>query len=226
MAAILIGLTGGGGADYQEAILQAGGIPVVIPDLDPSKFPDLMNSIDALLFTGGADIDPSEYGEPDHPHLGGCSPRRDAVEVPLMKYAWENTNIPILGICRGLQMMNVCRGGTLWQDLHSQHPTHLHTSSLNSFGVCHMVKVNPDSVIGEIFPDYMPVNSFHHQAIKDLAPGMRPVAWSPDGLIEAIEAEDHPCRIAFQWHPEAMYDTHDHFADMFKRFVKAAIELQ
>jgi putative glutamine amidotransferase len=209
--------------DYCRAILNAGGIPVFIPPMGDELLADLVGSLDGILFTGGVDISPAEYHEQPHPLLGDLDLERDRFEMALFKYVWEKTNLPVLGVCRGLQLMNVALGGTLWQDLPSQRPSHVHHSQRDHrYKAVHPIKVDPDSRLGALLPKVIAVNSLHHQGIKDLAPGLRAVGTSPDGLVEAVESETHPCRMAVQWHPENLAASYPEFLNIFKWFVTSA----
>lgn len=209
--------------DYCKALIQAGAIPVFIPPVAEETFPDLVESLDAILFTGGVDIHPQEYGETPHPLLGDVDLERDAFEMALFRYVWHQTDLPIMGVCRGLQVLNVGLGGTLWQDLPSQRPSHVHHSQRDHrYKAVHPLKVDGESTMGKLLSKVIAVNSLHHQGIKELAKGLKPVAWSPDGLIEAVEAEDHPCRFAAQWHPENMVHTYPEFIHLFNHLVESA----
>lgn len=209
--------------DYCKAIITAGAIPVFIPPMGSEMFEDLLASLDGILFTGGVDIHPQEYQEQPHPLLGDVDLERDRFELALFRYAWEKTDMPFLGVCRGLQLLNVGLGGTLWQDLPSQRPSHVHHSQRDHrYKAVHPIKVEAESTLGSLLPKVIAVNSLHHQGIKDLAAGLKPMAWSPDGLVEAVEAESHPCRMAVQWHPENLVHSYPEFHHVFQFFVDHA----
>ena len=209
--------------DYCKAIIDAGAIPVFIPPVGDEMIPGLFENLDGILFTGGVDIHPQEYGESQHPLLGDVDLERDKFEMKLFEYVWNRTDLPVLGVCRGLQLLNVALGGTLWQDLPSQRPSHVHHSQRDHrYKAVHPVKVDPDTRIGKILPKVIAVNSLHHQGVKDLAAGLKAAAWSPDGLVEAVEALDHPCRMAVQWHPENLRANYPEFHGLFQRFVEHA----
>lgn len=214
--------------DYCKSIIVGGGIPMLMAPMTEDRLPDLVDSLDGLLLSGGVDIHPSEYGEQPHPLLGDVDLERDRFEMALFKYVWEKTDLPILGVCRGVQLMNVALGGTLWQDLPSQRPSHVHHSQRDHrYKAVHPCKVEPDSRLGKLLPKVIAVNSLHHQGIKDLAPGLKPTAWSPDGLIEAAEWPDHPCRMAVQWHPENLSQAnYPEFLSLFKWLVESAADLK
>jgi putative glutamine amidotransferase len=209
--------------DYCKAILEAGAIPVFIPPVKEALIPGLVASLDGIVFTGGVDIHPQEYKEAPHPLLGDVDLERDLFEMALFKHVWFQTDLPVLGVCRGLQILNVALGGTLWQDLPSQRPSHVHHSQRDHrYKAVHPVRVDPDTHLGKILPKVMAVNSLHHQGIKDLAEGLRASAWSPDGLIEGVEATDHPARMAVQWHPENLCGSYPEFLGIFQRFTEFA----
>jgi putative glutamine amidotransferase len=210
--------------DYCKALIQAGAIPVFLPPVGDDLIADMVDQLDGILFTGGVDIHPQEYGEQPHPLLGDLDLERDRFEMALFKHVWENTDMPVMGVCRGLQLLNVGLGGTLWQDLPSQRPSHVHHSQRDHrYKAVHPAKVEPDSVIGGLLPKVIAVNSLHHQGIKDLAPGLRGSVVSPDGLVEGVEAIDHPCRFAVQWHPENMFQAaYPEFLNLFKHLVENA----
>lgn len=207
--------------DYCNSVIQSGGIPLFLPPMPDEMIPELVDSLDGLLFTGGVDIHPQEYGEQPHPLLGDLDLQRDRFEMALFKYVWFETNLPVLGVCRGVQLMNVALGGTLWQDLPSQRPSHVHHSQRDHrYKAVHPAKVDPDSRLGQLLPRVIAVNSLHHQGIKDLAPSLKATCWSPDGLIEAAEDPNHPCRLAVQWHPENLSQAnYPEFLALFKWLV-------
>jgi putative glutamine amidotransferase len=210
--------------DYCKAIIASGGIPVFIPPIADDMIPDLLESLDGILFSGGVDIDPVEYHEQAHPLLGELDHERDRFELALFKHVWNETTLPVLGVCRGVQLMNVALGGTLWQDLPSQRPSHVHHSQTDHrYKAVHPVRVDPESRLGSLLPKIIAVNSLHHQGIKDLAPSLKATAWSPDGLVEAAEDPTHPCRLAVQWHPENLsMASYPEFLSLFKWLVDYA----
>ena len=208
--------------DYCNAVAQAGAIPVLLP-FDVEIIDELLPRLSGVLFTGGVDFNPSLYGESPHPLLGDLDLDRDKFEMALFEKVFHHTDLPILGVCRGFQLFNVGLGGTLWQDLPSQRPSHVHHSQRDHrYKAVHPLKVDGESTMGKLLSKVIAVNSLHHQGIKDLAKGLKPVAWSPDGLIEAVEAEDHPCRFAAQWHPENMVHTYPEFIHLFNHLVESA----
>jgi putative glutamine amidotransferase len=196
-------------APYVCAIEAAGGIPLILPP--QADVEALTQIVDGVLFSGGADVDPLRYGDQDiHDATYGIDAERDDFELDLFRVAMAS-DLPILGICRGIQVINVALGGTLIQDLQSQHPRaadvghRQHERGLDDSAVGHEVI----ACAGEMYPIFenqrLGVNSFHHQAIRDLAPGLIPVAYSPDGVIEAVASPDGRSLFGVQWHPELMF---------------------
>jgi putative glutamine amidotransferase len=172
--------------------------------------------------SGGQDVDPAHYNEACHPLLGEISPERDHFELNLLRTAHEQKK-PILGICRGLQLMNVAFGGTLYQDISQRSESSVeHNVSMSGISL-HHVELEPASILQTIFgKDAMEINSFHHQAIKDLAPGFKVIAKAKDGLIEGIVKTDSSWTLGVQWHPEVMLDSHPEMQKLFEAFVAAA----
>ena len=196
-------------APYVRAVEAAGGIPLVFPPQQDVEA--LCDIVDGVLFSGGADIDPSRYGdETVHEATYGVDAERDSFELDLFRAATAR-DLPILGICRGIQVVNVALGGTLIQDLPSQHHGaaefghRQHERGLEDWAVGHEVEA-PNADLFPIFENRrLGVNSFHHQAIRDLAPGLIPIAYSPDGVIEAVAAHGGQSLFGVQWHPELMF---------------------
>jgi len=214
--------------DYVEGVADAGGIPVVLPPVaGPRAAEALLEGMDGLLLSGGSDLDPGYYGEEAVPELGVTLPERDAFEMALLEHALRR-QMPILGICRGMQILNVALGGTLYQDLPSQmdHMVLLgHRQETPKWQPTHEVEVEGDSRVAEILgANELKVNSYHHQAIKDLASGLVAVAWAPDGVIEAIESSDLAKRwlVGVQWHAEAMREAGPEHSNLFEAHVAAA----
>lgn len=212
--------------DYVQAVLAAGGLPLTLtmydPALDPDGVAQQLSFCDGLLLSGGnADVDPATYGEEHRPELGITTPDRDAHELALLAEA-RRRGIPVLGICRGIQVVNVGYGGTLFQDLPSQRPgsvPHVQTSDRSQ--PSHDVAVAEGSRLYEMVGARIGVTSFHHQAVKDLGDGLTPVATSDDGLVEAVEATDHPWLLAVQWHPEMSHVADVPSQEVFAAFVDA-----
>ena len=216
------------GAAYVEAVLAAGGIPLVLPPQDEHAG-RLLDALDGLLLSGGGDVEPARYGATEvHPTVYGVSPERDRFEYDLIDAALAR-DLPLLGICRGIQVMNVALGGTLIQDIATCHDGPVpvqhrqQADGLASDAVGHQVEVLADTVLRRRFPDgTLGVNSFHHQAIETLAPALVPAAVAPDGLIEAVVLPDRAFVLAVQWHPELMFERHPELLRLFTALVEAA----
>lgn len=192
--------------DYIFAILDAGGMPVIIPPCeDENRLCEALDRCDALLLTGGADVNPACYGEEMLPCCGELTPERDAAEPVLIRHAVEK-GMPILGICRGIEILNAAMGGTLYQDLEEQFgKTAKHPRMDIPAGDAHLMRYVPGTLLHSIIGmDESPVNSRHHQAVKALAPGMKANAFAPDGLTEGMEAADGRPILCVQWHPESL----------------------
>lgn len=208
--------------DHVRSVEAAGGIPVILPIQKTENLEALLNSIDGLLLAGGADINPALYGESPHIALGAVEEERDHFEYYLTKAAMQS-DIPILGICRGVQMLNVAAGGTLYQDLPSQLGTeyfHAHTQ-FRKWQPTHTVKLLEGSRVQQAFErTELAVNSLHHQAIKQVAPGFQVTAQSADGIVEAIESRTHAYVVGVQWHPEMMVEKVEEQLQLFVQFVQ------
>jgi putative glutamine amidotransferase len=210
---------------YVDAVAAAGGVPLLLPLLeDLQALRVLYERIDGLLLAGGNDLEPAHYGEEPLPQLGPTDPPRDQIELPLARWAIAEGK-PLLGICRGIQVINVALGGTLYQDIAAQHTDGLaHTGSSDRQDWAHMaheLRLAPDSQLAELFGSTtLATNSLHHQALKTLAPGLRPVGWAPDGVVEAIEGGNGQFLIGVQCHPEALQAQADpRWQALFRRFV-------
>jgi putative glutamine amidotransferase len=201
---------------YVSALVRARLVPVIVaPILDPERAPDILDHVRGLVLTGGDDVDPARYHAVPHPKLGTVDPARDAVELALIAGAYER-GLPILAICRGIQLLNVALGGTLYQDLPSERPSAIQHSGP---GAHHPLRVEPGTrAYRAVGAPSLTVNSRHHQAIRDLAPGLRATAWASDELIEAVESTNgaRPWTLAVQWHPED-----DVELGLFARFAEA-----
>jgi len=212
--------------NYLEALQSAGLIPVLIPvSGDPGGAADMLDRIDGLVLTGGGDVLPAAYGAAPEPQTANVDSRRDAVESRLVRLARER-DLPVLAICRGIQVMNVALGGTLIQDLPAADPPrpgHLVTEAWN--GTAHPVRLEPGSRLHELLGAEIMVNSLHHQGIAALAPGLRATGRAPDGLIEAVEDPGARFLVAVQWHPEMLGPGHAGSA-VFREFAAAAREAQ
>ena len=190
---------------YYQSILKAGGTPFIIPCYDDADtLINTLEKLDGILLTGGADINPLFLGEEPVKELHGINPRRDRQELLLTRLAADR-QIPILGICRGIQTMNAAFGGPLYQDIHSQmEGTRIkHSQELDRSYASHTVTIEKDTLLHNLFKaDTIAVNSFHHQAVKEAAPGFRVCARATDGVIEAMESTEYKSMLGVQWHPE------------------------
>jgi putative glutamine amidotransferase len=188
--------------EYVDVVRLAGGVPVVLPAVE-GDIPEALEVIDGLILPGGGDVDPAHYGGERHDANYGISPERDGFELALARAALARPDLPILCICRGMQLLNVALGGGLVShipDDYGEQVAHRHPELKP---VVHPVRIDPDSRLGRILgATELTVHSVHHQAVGRLGTGLRAVAWSPDGVIEAIESANHRLLIAVQWHPE------------------------
>jgi putative glutamine amidotransferase len=208
------------------AVAKAGGLPVLIPTgIDESALRAIYERLDAVLLPGGPDLDPSYYGEDRHPTTN-VDPARDAIEIPLARWAYED-DLPMFGICRGHQVINVALGGTLVQDLPSQWQqapvlTHDLPNEQPRSTRLHDIQIQANSRLASIIGDLrIDVNSLHHQAVQHASPHMRVVAHAPDGVVEATEVPDRRFMLTVQWHPEDLQDN-EAMQRLFRAFVEAA----
>lgn len=208
---------------YIHAVDLAGGIALIIPpDPAPERAAAILDRIDALLLPGGDDIDPALYGAARHARLGPCDAMHDEADFALVREALRR-RMPVLGICRGQQVLNVALGGTLYQDLPTERPSDLTHATRDFTALTHTVAIDagtPHRAIIEAAE--VPTNSLHHQAIRDLGEGVQVTAHAPDGVIEGIAVAGQPFALAVQYHPEALVDTHEHAHRLFAAFVHAA----
>lgn len=210
---------------FVTAVQQADAIPVVFPISDPAEAKDYLSKVDGLLLAGGQDVSPLLFGEEPSLKLGATNPARDAFEIALVKEAIHQSK-PIFAVCRGLQLLNVAYGGTLYQDVSDYPDLAVQHIQLTHFETgAHTIAIDLDSTIGKIFGRQYVVNTYHHQAIKDLADPFKAVAWSKDGLIEAFEAKSpNQSIVAVQWHPELMIPYDLMMQRLFTDFVKRTIK--
>jgi putative glutamine amidotransferase len=211
------------GMSYPDAIERAGGVPVILPPLPPEAIDLLASRLDGLLLTGGPDLHPRSYGAVPHPALGPTEPEIDVWELALIRAA-ERRGLPILAICRGMQALNVARGGTLVQDLPSEQPDGLvHRQQEPGRVATHAVRLAAASRLASITGGTgIRVNSFHHQAVDRLGTGLRAVGWAPDGVVEAVEDRRHDFVIGVQWHAESLSESETVQADLLAAFIAAA----
>lgn len=209
---------------YANAILQAGGVPVLIPSLLVEDGWDVLYSrLDGVLFSGGGDIALRHSPGDPHPRIADVELERDAVELKMLQTAALDGK-PFLGICRGCQVMNVALGGTLYTHLPDQFPNSLDHSYPGNMRkvLVHEVKIEEGTHVADVLGEpIVKVNSHHHQGLKDIAPSLRVAGHSPDGLVEAVELPDHPFGLAVQWHPEWLTDQ-EPTRNLFRKFVEAA----
>jgi len=210
------------GLTYPEAIRRAGAVPVVIPPMDGDGIEPLLDGLCGLCLSGGPDLHPSVYGAEPHPALGPTEPHLDQFEIALLRAA-EARELPVLAICRGLQVLNVARGGTLLQDLPTQKPSDIeHRQPYGGATPTHEVTLEASSLTASCLGiRATKVNSFHHQAVDRLGTGLRAVGWAADGVIEAIEATDAAFSVAVQWHAESMVNSPEQ-ARLLAAFTQAA----
>ena len=213
-------------SSYVEAILGAGGLPILIPlSLADDDLRQVYARLSGLMIPGGGDIDPAEYRATPHPETNSIDAGRDHVELFLTRQALTDRK-PILGICRGIQVLNVAAGGTLYQDLPSEHPDALpHYFRHPEFSLdhpAHTVKIEEDSLLARCLDTpIVQVNSRHHQAAKEVAPDLAVVGRAPDGVIEALELPAHPFALAVQWHPENL-QARPEMRALFTAFIAAS----
>jgi putative glutamine amidotransferase len=210
---------------YITSVAEAGGVPILIPlGLPKSELDALLQSLDGILFSGGGDVQPERYGSQPNQLVKNVDLDRDRVEVHLFGQA-RSRKLPFLGVCRGIQVINVGQGGSLYEDIQEQHPGSIRHQSPDAWPrnrLAHSVKITPNSKLYQILGhDEIEVNSLHHQAIKQLAPGFKISAIGLDGIIEAIELTDYPYGIGVQWHPEWM-QAHLEMRELFQSFIMAA----
>jgi len=213
------------GAGYTNGVAEAGGIPVVIPYLENEEdVRALAQRLDGLLLSGGVDMGALEMGEEPIQEQGEVCPERDWIEAILFD-EMQKQGKPVLGICRGMQMINILMGGKVYQDIKSQKQGELlqHSQRAPHWYGSHSVQIVPDTLTHQIFgEERLAVNTYHHQAVSLPAPGLRTTATAPDGVIEAIERDgDGPFLVGVQWHPELMWRKNRTFLRLFTAFVDA-----
>ncbi len=209
------------GLNYCEAIVQAGGLPLLASNLQPDLAESFLEGIDGLLLTGGADIDPYFYGQQPHAGLGKVDSERDEFELALYKAA-KARNLPVLGVCRGIQLINVAEGGTLHQHLPALTNTIQHVQENRGSALAHELRLEPQSKLAKaVGSNKMRSNSFHHQAIDSLGAKLRVSAKTSDGIIEAVEGRSEQFVLAVQWHPEMSFKAHPEQHLPFQIFLEA-----
>ncbi len=210
---------------YVRALVAAGCAPVLIPLLDDDeRLRAIYERLDGIVFPGGADVAPQEYGEEPIDNLNVVQPQRDRTELTLARWAFAD-DLPILGICRGQQVLNVALGGSLWQDLRHQGVTpvdHSDEDGRTRTALIHRVRLDPDSRLAQLIDETdIEVSSLHHQAVKTIAPQLKVTGTSEDGVIESLESDDRRFLIAVQWHPEEI-DELPWVRRLFAGFARAA----
>ena len=210
--------------DYVESVLLAGGTPLLLPPVDDAPMTEqLLAQVDGVVLSGGPDVDPAEYGQEPHPKTKPLHPRRNRFDLSLAGLA-ACRGLPVMGICLGCQVLNVALGGTLYQHLPDEIASPLaHSAAEPGQRTDHRVRVAEDSHLARILGTTdLTTNSSHHQAIREVAPPLRAVAWSEDGVIEAAEARDERFLLAIQWHPENLAARRAEHLALFAALVEAA----
>ena len=207
---------------YMDGITEAGGIPIMFPlTQDEEAISSLLDLVQGVLLTGGHDVSPSLYGEEPIPQCGDASSERDIMETILFRKALER-NMPVLGICRGIQFLNVYQGGSLYQDLPTQHPGRTEHHQMPPYDIpVHGVDIiEGTGLSGLLGRSSIMVNSYHHQAVKTLGKDLTVMAVSEDGLTEAVQMNGKDFVWAVQWHPEFSYKSDDNSMKIFEEFVR------
>lgn len=207
---------------YARAVETAGGLPVILPYLDDENIKAVFTHFDGVLLSGGGDVEPGRFGESVQAELTSVVPERDRTELTVATEALR-LGLPVLGICRGAQVLNVAYGGTLYQDLPTQRPEMRgHSQTLPRSETVHGVSVAEGSRLAACHGRLdLKVNSFHHQAVKDLAAGLKASAWADDGLIEGFEDPGRPV-LGVQWHPECLWEGRPEHLGPFVELVRHA----
>ncbi len=216
---------------YFLAATMVGAVPWMIPLLDDDihTLREIYDRLDGILIPGGVDISPLEYGEDVRPECGNLDPARDRVELQLVRWAIEDRK-PVLGLCRGLQVINVASGGSLWQDLASQNAAfqkhdYFPTAGFERDHLAHDVQLVSGTRLARVLEaESVAVNSMHHQGVKQLGRELLVSATAPDGLIEAVEGADDGFLVGVQWHPEVFEMSDPHTRHLFGSFIRAASE--
>lgn len=210
---------------YMRGIEEAGGIPVMLPlTTDKDVLKGAMDICQGFLLTGGQDVSPLLYDEEISSQCGECSSERDTMEAELLQIALVEDK-PVFGICRGIQFLNVYLGGTLYQDIPTDYPTNINHHMTPPYDrMTHYVSILPETTLHDILKrTTLPVNSYHHQAVKNLGKGLELAAISEDGLTEGVYMPDHRFVVAVQWHPELLFHKDEPSKKLFSAFVKSAM---
>lgn len=211
---------------YFTAVKEAGGVPILLPlHNNVSDLKELVEHLDGVIFSGGPDVNPRYFGEEAIPECGVIVKERDELELSLLPLIMER-KVPILGICRGIQLINIALGGDIYQDIKAQTDLSIkiaHYQKSKDSTATHKVSVVSGSLLSRILgEDEIWVNSFHHQSVRRIADGLTVAAYSSDGLVEAVTKEDYPFFLAVQWHPEELFATDRYAQQIFHEFVIAA----
>lgn len=212
---------------YQEGIINAGGIPVIIPfTVDNKVLKEIFNKIDGILLSGGPDVDPKHFGEETLTQTGEISPERDEMEIFLAEMAMEY-NKPTIGICRGCQVLNIAGGGDIFQDIYKETDTNIkHCQTAPKWYGSHTIEIEEGSIHQKIFGQReIRVNSFHHQAVKNLGREFTATAKSSDNIIEAIEHNKCSFCVGVQYHPELLWEKERVFLGLFRELVNTVKNL-
>lgn len=218
-------------AQYVEAVERPGATAVLLSPLHAAASVEaVLDVVHGLVLTGGEDVNPARYGQEPHPALGTVNDARDAMEMAALAGALQR-GMPVFAICRGMQLLNVALGGTLFQDLPNQLDGDLlHEQTAPIDERWHGARIRTDSRLGEVMGmEQLRINSFHHQGVDRLAPGLQASVWAEDGLVEGVESTEHPWVMGVQWHPErgeaeAWHDPRDPNRRLFWAFAEAARE--
>ncbi len=207
---------------YFNAVLKAGGVPIIIPSVtDEETIGEYVKILDGVVFTGGHDVWPQRFGEEPVKQVVEITHERDQLELILFEKAY-GAGVPILGICRGLQVVNIAQGGTLYQDIYSQvESVGGHSFGYNPEDVYHSIQIEDSSIMKEIYGEKIAyVNSEHHQAIKDLGRDLKVTSRAADGIIESIESTNDRFVLAVQYHPEAIAPKYPEHREIFNHFIR------
>lgn len=217
------------GAAYCHALENYGGLPLVLATLEHKNAAAYLNVINGLLLSGGGDVDPCYFGKEPLPGCGEITPQRDAVELELIRMAIQK-DMPVFAVCRGMQVLNIARGGDIYQDLTlCREPLLQHWQKAPAQHPTHNVELVPGTMLAHIFKETktLRVNTFHHQAIHQLGPGLQIGARSFDGMIEAVEMKGRSFILGVQWHPETLYLAQKKGGgELFQAFLEAAFRYQ
>ncbi len=209
------------GRNYAQAVRAAGGLPLLAPTVDPGSADLYADAADALLLSGGGDVDPARFGAQPEPGLGRVDAERDAFELALYA-AFRSAGKPVLGICRGIQLVNVAHGGTLHQHLPAVPGTLQHSQVERGGTPLHAVRLEPDSQLARASGTVeLRTNSYHHQGLDRLGDGLRVLGRTADGLVEAVDGTSGAFLLALQWHPEMSWQAHPEHLAPFRLLLQA-----